>query len=240
MAAIKLITFDLDDTLWSVDGVLMRAEQGVFQWLGQHCPAVTRQYTLESLLKTRVAYWQSQPTLKHQISRMRQASLAHIIEGCGYSPDEAKALSAQAFEVFMEYRHRVTLFDDALHVVEQLGKDYQLGVLSNGNACTRRLGIDSYFDFHYSAEQFNASKPQPALFQAALDYAGVLPGQMIHIGDNPKDDILGASQLGIHSIWFNRTGATWPENDYRPNLHVSRLAQLPAAVNQIASAIADT
>ena len=234
MATIKLITFDLDDTLWSVDGVLMRAEQGVFQWLGQHCPAVTHQYSLESLVENRLAYWKSQPALKHQISLMRRASLAHIIEGCGYSPDEAKVLSDGAFEVFMTFRHQVTLFDDALSAVEQLGKQYLLGVLSNGNACTKRLGIDGYFDFHYSAEQFNAGKPNSALFQAALDYAGATPAQMIHIGDNPKDDILGATQMGIHSIWFNREGNPWPESDYRPSLQISRLAQLPAAVGQIA------
>ena len=231
--AIKLITFDLDDTLWDVDGLLQRAEEAVFSWLSQHCPPVTQHYSLDSLFQTRVDYWRSHPELKHQISRMRQESLAFILTELGYSSAQATAISRQAFEVFMDYRHRVSYFDHALAVLETLGRDYALGALSNGNACTRRLGIDNYFDFHFSAEQVNASKPDPTLFRAALDHAGISPTQMIHIGDHPKDDIRGAAALGIYTVWINRQGDPWQADDLAPSQTVRCLSELPAAVATI-------
>lgn len=234
MADIRLITFDLDNTLWDVDGLLLRAEQGVYDWLREACPAIAEHYTLDTLFKARVRYWRAHPELEHQISRMRLESLGFILRELGYPEAEANRLSHRAFEVFMDFRHRVTYFDHALAALESLNRAYTIGALSNGNACTRRLGIDNYFDFHYSAEQLNAGKPEPALFRAALAYANVKPAQMIHIGDNPTDDICGAAELGIYSIWFNRSGVAWAVPDVTPTATVSCLSELPEAVAAIA------
>ncbi|TQV70765.1 HAD family hydrolase [Exilibacterium tricleocarpae] len=233
MTAVKLITFDLDNTLWHVDEVLRKAEQAVYGWLQHHCPTLTGAYSAEALFEARVAYWKQHPEFKHQISIMRRSSLAHLLEGCGYSAAEARQHSDEAFELFMDFRHRVTFFDHALGVVEQLGRHYQLGILSNGNACPRRLGIDNYFDFHYSAEALNASKPSPVPFTTALEHVQVEARQCIHIGDSPRDDILGAAALGIQTIWVNREGEPWRESSCRPDAEVACLSEIPQAVADI-------
>lgn len=235
MTAIRLITFDLDNTLWETDKLLRQAEQAVYDWLAQHCPEVTRAYTLEALFEARVAYWQQHPEFKHQISRMRRASLEHILRGCGYDRQRAQQKSAEAFEVFMDYRHRIDFFDHAFTVIETLGKNHRLGILSNGNACSRRLGIDRYFDFHYTAEQLGVGKPSPVPFRAALRHTGVEADECIHIGDSIEDDISGAAALGIHTIWFNPADRAWEETAFAPSAEVACLSEIPQAVTVIES-----
>ena len=44
-------------------------------------------------------------------------------------------------------------------------------------------------------------KPAPEMFRAALLHTDVREQQMIHVGDNPIDDIHGAADLGIPTIW---------------------------------------
>ena len=234
MTTIRLITFDLDNTLWETPELLQQAELAVYNWLAQHCPRVTRTYTLEALFEARVTYWRQHPEFKHQIGKMRRASLEYILCGCGYDQQQAQQHSAAAFEVFMDYRHRIDFFDHAFSVIETLGKDYRLGILSNGNACSKRLGIDHYFDFHYTAEQLGIGKPSAVPFRAALQHAGVEAGECIHIGDSVKDDIGGAAPLGIHTIWFNPANHTWEETAFAPSAEVSCLSEIPQAVATIA------
>lgn len=233
MQSIKLITFDLDDTLWDIEGLFVQAEKAVYQWLEIHCSDLTSTLSLEALTNARLSFWHQHPELRHQLSRMRQVSLATQLVKSGYSSDQAEKLSQEAFEVFMEHRHRVTFFDDVHEILTQLSRQYQLGALSNGNACPKRLGIGQYFDFHFSAEILNASKPSPDHFEAALAFADCQPQEMIHIGDNPLDDIQGAQTLGIHTIWFNPQESPWQSDTPPPTAHVIRLGELPDVISDI-------
>ena len=48
-----LITFDLDDTLWDVAPVLVRAEERVEQWMRMHCPRVPERFDRAALMELR-------------------------------------------------------------------------------------------------------------------------------------------------------------------------------------------
>lgn len=75
----------------------------------------------------------------------------------------------------------------------------------------RRLGLDKYFQAIVSADEVGISKPAPEPFMAALERVGVEPGNALHIGDHPSDDVHGARSVGMASLWFNRLNAPWPE-----------------------------
>lgn len=231
-SSIKLISFDLDNTLWDAIPVLTAAEQQLHHWLEQFCPKLTRRFNATELREARMAYWQRHPELRHLITRVRRDSLrANLIEA-GYCLSEAIELADLAMDVFMTARHQVNYYPHALGLLSQLQRDYQLAAISNGNACTRRLGL-SQFDFHLSAETVGAAKPSPEPFELALAMADAQPAQMIHIGDHPREDIQAAAELGIFTIWFNPHNKPWTQAGPHPHASVQCLSQVPAAIRQL-------
>ncbi|WP_313553782.1 HAD family hydrolase [Stutzerimonas nitrititolerans] len=227
--SIRLITFDLDDTLWDVRPVLHSAELTLREWLARHTPDLN-DFSVEALGAIRRTLLEAQPELRHRISELRRRILCHALEEAGYPRDEACELAEQAFQVFLEARHAVQLFPEVHPTLELLANHYRLGVLTNGNADVRRLGLADYFDFTLCAEELGVGKPDPRPFCEALKRAGVAAEHAVHIGDHPSDDIGGAQRAGMRAIWFNPTGGPW-QDDGHPDAIIGNLAELPALLD---------
>ena len=135
------------------------------------------------------------------------------------------------FQIFLAARHQVELFADVHPTLEALANRFQLGVITNGNADVRRLGLADYFQFALCAEELGVGKPDPHPFQTALQRAGVTAAQAVHIGDHPSDDIAGARAAGMRAIWFNPQGKAW-EGDGLPDAQISSLAELPTLLER--------
>lgn len=231
-ATIKAITFDLDDTLWDVHPVLHRAEQAVEDWLALQAPDFAKRYNQEKLRALKLDIYQQRPELAHQISELRVVAMTQALINSGYSPAQAKQLAQQAFEVFINARHQVSLYADVEPLLRALKPHYKLGALTNGNANIERLSISHYFDFAFSAEQLNASKPAADHFIAAQQAANCEPEQIIHIGDHPDHDIQAAMDAGCHAIWYNPQGLVWP-NPSPASGEVRSLAELVTLIAAI-------
>jgi len=227
--SIRLITFDLDDTLWDVRPVLHSAELTLREWLARHTPDLN-DFSVEALGAIRRTLLNAQPELRHRISELRRRILCHALEEAGYPRDEACELAEQAFQVFLEARHAVQLFPEVHPTLELLANHYRLGVLTNGNADVRRLGLADYFDFTLCAEELGIGKPDPRPFCEALKRAGVAAEHAVHIGDHPSDDIGGAQRAGMRAIWFNPNGGPW-QDDGHPDAIIGNLAELPALLD---------
>ncbi|MEU5548321.1 HAD family hydrolase [Micromonospora sp. NPDC047793] len=61
------------------------------------------------------------------------------------------------------------------------------------------------------------------------ELAGVPPSQVVHVGDNPAFDVVGAQRAGLRAIWLNRRGDSLPAG-VLPDATVSSLAELPAVL----------
>lgn len=229
---IKVITFDLDNTLWDVDSVMRRAEAAQYQWLQQHRPRVTQQFHAEGLWQFRSRVHQLHPELAHQISKIRIQALYEAQLHCGYSEPLARSGAQAAFDAFLLVRHQIQPYEQALQVLEALATHYVLGALSNGNADIFKLDLGEYFDFAFSAEQLNASKPLPDMFHAAMQHSGAASHQTIHVGDNPSDDIAAAKQLGMYTVWMNSGAWRWPGGEPADE-EISVLDELPTAIGRI-------
>ncbi len=236
---IKVITFDLDDTLWDIKPVLLNAEHLVFNWLEQHAPKLTQHFSPQSLVEWRGQIYQQQPHLTHQISQLRISAMQQAMLKVGYTPEESLTMAQRAFAVFIEARHQIILFDTVVPMLEQLHGDYCLGVLTNGNADVFRLDIGRFFDFAFSAEQLNASKPAPDHFLAAQHTSGAQPQQMIHIGDHIDHDINAALKADWHAIWFNPKQQDCPEQ-LKTVQGVHSLADIPKAISAIEKTLMPT
>jgi putative hydrolase of the HAD superfamily len=61
----------------------------------------------------------------------------------------------------------------------------------------------------------------------------VAPGESIHVGDHLIDDVQGASDVGMHTIWVNLREHALPEDAARPTRTVRALPEVPAGVEAI-------
>jgi len=224
---IRLVTFDLDDTLWSVEEVIGRAETAMRAWLRPRVPEYDRLTSAEHGA-IRDAVIDGNPGIVHDISLLRERILAKSIEHCGYGCDEAGRLAAGAFEEFLDWRHRIEFFAGALDVLAELAPKFTLASLTNGNADFERLGLDRFFSFGYCAADVGARKPHTAMFERALARANVAPHEAVHVGDHVVDDVQGASAAGMATVWVNLAGSA---EDPGATATVTRLDELPEVIS---------
>ena len=218
---IRCITFDLDNTLWAIEPVIQRAEIKFYAWLEQHCPCVTRRYSLQELTDQRRAYFREYPQLRHNLTELRKQWLEKL-----FAEHACPALDVDAaFKFYWRHRNEVELFEGVLEVLEGLGRRYRIGAITNGNACVETIGIGRYFEFVISSERIGVAKPAAGIFQAALQAAQVPASQVAHIGDDPGTDILGAGAAGLRTIWYNPALDPWPGGQ-NPDAVIRSLAQL--------------
>lgn len=233
---IKLLTFDLDDTLWHFAPVLQRAEAVTYAWLETNAPAVTALLSVEQFRALRLQIARDNPELGHRVTELRRLSLRHAMERAAIAADSIAALTDQAFDVFLEARHQVELFEETEEILQQLQCDYLLAAITNGNIDVARLGLDRYFTLAINAERLPRAKPHPEPFLAALQQMNCAPEQCIHIGDDVENDVRGAQRLGIHTIWINMTDQQWPGGT-PPSAEIRHLRELPGAVHGIADGL---
>jgi 2-haloalkanoic acid dehalogenase type II len=222
LTIIKAITLDLDDTLWPVWPAIERAEAALDDWLGRHAPMTAalfanptaRHDIREQIVRTR-------PELKHNLSAIRREAIRLAL----YRSKENPLLADEAFEVFFDARHQVTLFDDAMLALEYLSSRYPVVALSNGNADVARVGLGKYFRAAISAQQFGVGKPDPRIFHAAAGAVDVPAHNVLHVGDDATLDVLGALNAGMQTAWVNRSDHLWT-HDASPHETVTSLTEL--------------
>lgn len=220
---IRLITIDLDDTLWDCEPVILRAEQAVYDWLAVHCPRITSRYTVSQMRERRLAMRNEDPQLTYDFSALRRASIAWHAQEAGYRGEE---IVEQALEVFLAARNRVELYEDVRPALVALRRHYVLGALTNGNADVGRIGLADLFHFALSPPAVGAAKPDPAMFVAACERADVPPHAAVHVGDSPEQDMDGARATGMRCVWMNRHGLDWTHNSAAPDAQIGALHEL--------------
>ncbi len=116
-------------------------------------------------------------------------------------------------------------FSDALYpevkvTLEALkNRGYLLGLISNvGQNMIARLGIESYFDAKIYSRKLDFSKPDPRIFQEALNQLNVPAHRALMVGDSWEEDILGARSLGMNTLFLDRQ-KNHPEQHSIRNLH---------------------
>jgi putative hydrolase of the HAD superfamily len=229
---IKVITFDLDNTLWDVGPALRRAETAQNRWLHEHRPEALAALDGAAIGALRKQVWRDNAHLNHSVTAMRKLFLRAVQLKAGYSDAEAQAGAEAAFEAFLEERQRVELYDGVVDVLDSLARDYRIGALTNGNADVYKTAAGRFFDFAFHAEVVGASKPAPDLFHAALEHTGAAPHEVIHVGDSADHDIRGARAVGMRTFWLNPEGHAW-EGPGRPDAQAPTVRELPALLARL-------
>ena len=226
---ISAITLDLDDTLWPIEPVMLRAERRLDDWLKAHCPRTAAAYPIAAMRALRDRTAREHPHLSHDFSAQRRMSLHTALIEHGYDETHVEG----AYAEFYAARNEVECFADALPALTRLAARFPLVSLTNGNADIERIGLKHLFRFSISSRDCGIAKPAPEIFHAACTRLGLAPQAVLHVGDDPALDVGGARAAGLRTAWINRTGATWSEADH-PDLvagDLSALADMLEAVN---------
>lgn len=225
LPTIGAISLDLDDTLWPILPVIDRAERELFAFLEARAADAMRDLSIERMRAVRDRLWLAHPEHAHDYSTLRRLSLRAVLEPHGHGPDLIEA----AFEVFYAARNRVTLYPDAGPALVQLGAEFSLVSLTNGNADLARIGLAHHFRAEFSARGLGVAKPDPRCFDAVAAALELPAAAVAHVGDDPLLDVEGARQAGMFAVWINRRGEAWPHAE-PPDLEITTLAELAPAL----------
>ncbi|OUR76016.1 hypothetical protein A9Q77_03850, partial [Marinomonas sp. 42_23_T18] len=76
------------------------------------------------------------------------------------------------------------------------------------------LGLANYFDVIVTSGELGVKKPNPLIFNTALEQLGAQAKECIFIGDSLTADMLPAKQLGMKTVWVNRVNPIRSKPDY--------------------------
>lgn len=225
--SIRVISFDLDDTLWEIWPVIDRAERILHEHICEAFPRIGENHGPADLRLHRNRLNEERPDLAHDLTELRRVSFERLLVEYGYDA----AASHELVDRFLELRHDVTLFPDVLPALERLSNRFRLIAVSNGNADVIRLGIGRYFSGQVSARSAGVKKPDKKIFEQACALVDLKPEQILHVGDHPLEDVMGAQAAGLRAVWVNRRGSEWPHGE-SAHAEVSDLAQLVTLLEQ--------
>jgi 2-haloalkanoic acid dehalogenase type II len=229
---IRAISLDLDDTLWPIAPVMLRAEQRLDAWLQANCPRAAVHYPIAAMRELRDRIASENPHLAHDFTAQRRLSLSAALAPHGYDDGHVDA----AFTEFYCARNQVECYADVLPALERLAARFTLVSLTNGNADLEQIGLSRFFAFSICARDFGMAKPAPQIFHATCERLGLPHESVLHVGDDPHQDVGGARGAGLRSAWINRTQTPWA-HAHVPDLSVRDLHELAdvleaAGVNQ--------
>ena len=216
MPEIKLITFDLDDTFWDIKSTIINAEINSRKWIEDRIKKKIEWGTFDDFLEIRNELIKENPSLDYDLGLLRKKMIAYHTQKYFKNEKDLDEFIEEAYSFFLEERHKVEFFNDVITVLEKLSLNYKLGVLTNGNADIKKLGIDYMFDFSVSSMDVKSNKPDQGHFIKAKELSQINFHNTLHVGDHPVNDVYGARELGINVMWFNPNNLVWDIDENPP------------------------
>lgn len=123
-------------------------------------------------------------------------------------------------------------------LLQALKPHHRIGIVTNNRTAEQEeklafLGLTGLVDALITSEDVGVPKPDPRIFEVALQRLGARPAEAVLVGDNWQADVLGALAVGIRPVWVNRLGGTRPLPQVA---EISRFEPLEDALRVILSA----
>jgi putative hydrolase of the HAD superfamily len=201
---IKHIFFDLDHTLWDFDKNSALTFKKIFE---VHELNVDTTDFLSVYEPINLNYWKLYREEKIDKQHLRYKRLKDTFDAIGFGVSDhiINTLSEDYITYLTTFNH---LFDGTIDILEHLKNDYNLHIITNGfeEAQQKKMynsKIAHYFETVTNSESAGVKKPNPIIFNHALDMAKAEANESLMIGDSYEADILGAEAIGMDVILFN-------------------------------------
>lgn len=220
--ALRALSLDLDDTLWPIWPVIERAETALHAFLVERCPRTAEKFPVLRMRELRDRIAEQYPELAHDFTRQRKLSLEEALRSAG---DDVSHVE-DAFAAFYTERNSIEFYPDAMVALDRLAARWPIAALTNGNADLQRIGIADRFTVFVTAREAGHCKPDAPIFHATCARLGLAPHEVLHVGDDPLLDVVGAARAGMRTCWINRRDAKWPVELPPPDLQFTALDAL--------------
>jgi len=125
------------------------------------------------------------------------------------------------------------LYPNVPEVLQYLLQKYKLGVIANQTPGTedrlRQWEIAQYFTVIAASAEEGCAKPDPKLFQIALERAECQPHEAIMIGDRLDNDMEPAKRLGMRTIRIRQSLSSYQKDgsgNRKPDVTIDNLKEL--------------
>ncbi|WP_027078334.1 YjjG family noncanonical pyrimidine nucleotidase [Maribacter antarcticus] len=201
------VFFDLDHTLWDFEKNSALTFEMI---LPTHDITVPLESFLEVYVPANLVFWKMYREEKITKEDLRYQRLKSVFDTLEYAVSD-DCINSLANEYINQLSSHTYLFPNALEVLDYLKPNYKLHIITNGfqeiqEKKLRNSGIYPYFEQVIDSEMAGVKKPDPFIFNLALEKAKVRPESALMIGDSLEADILGAKGVGIHTLHFNAHG----------------------------------
>ncbi|KDN55382.1 YjjG family noncanonical pyrimidine nucleotidase [Flavobacterium seoulense] len=211
--SIKDVFFDLDHTLWDFDKNSKITFENIFTRVH---PEVKIDSFIEHYIPINQACWKLYQFDKITHQQLRYDRLKMSFDAINYqiSDIEIDHVAQEYIELLTENNH---LFEGTFEILDYLNEKYRLHVITNGFAHVQvkkltNAKLNPYFATVTNSEMAGVKKPNPIIFEYALDLAKAKKESSIMIGDSIEADVFGALDAGIDAIYFNESKQTVAQN----------------------------
>ena len=167
-----------------------------------------------------------------------QEVLRRVMRACGQAEMSDEQVTAALVELYAVSQAHWHAEGDAVPTLQALrSAGYHMGLISNAGydpdvqELIDLAGLRPYLDFVVTSATCRIRKPDPRIFQLALEHFQILPEQAVMVGDFLAADVQGANQLGMGSVWITRRADLAVSQPLlgriQPGRIISALSQLP-------------
>jgi len=220
---IKNVFFDLDHTLWDFE----RNSALTFELLfNKYKLDIDINSFLKVYVPINLEYWRlyRNESISKEYLRFNRLNEAFKKLNIDVSSDLINKLSYDYVENLPKFNH---LIDGAHELLLYLKKKYKLYLITNGfrNVQSNKLknsGIGNFFLSIYDSESVGVKKPNPLIFNHALDDSGCIARESVMIGDSFEADIQGSLSVGMNAIHYVNFG----EKEHKECIIVNNLLSI--------------
>lgn len=220
---IKIIVFDLDDTLFPEREFVRSGFQAVANWM-------LKKYAVTGFFE--VAWKLFELGKRGQIFNLTLEQL-----GFEYEP----WIIQQLLQVYREHQPTLSLHPDAQWAIDYFKGSKQLGIITDGYLTTQRnkvadLNIQEIFDIIIYSDLYGREnwKPSPVPYLKIMDFIGCQGSECVYVGDNPHKDFVTAKKLGWITVRICRQGGEYSsvtlEAEYEADSTIISLTELAAFI----------
>ncbi len=210
----RAILFDLDDTLFDHRHGTREALAAIHPHLpGASSLALTEFEERHALVLEELHLRVLAGDLTVDAARLER--FRRLATGAGGEIDQAalERVAARYRQKYLEARRAVP---GAIDVLAALKSHVRIGVVSN-NVVAEQVdkiavcGLRDHIDVIVISEEVGASKPDPRIFEVALERLGTSAKNTLMVGDSWHADIVGARRAGLRPVWYNPRGRAVPD-----------------------------
>ncbi|MEM3824149.1 MAG: HAD family hydrolase [Candidatus Bathyarchaeia archaeon] len=207
MLSIKAVMFDFIGTLVNVKGYSLEiSKMKLYNSIVDASFKVSKEDFLAAYSQAHEKY----RVIRYQklIEVTNAIWISEALNSLGFKINPEDTRIKTAVNIFFEdYLKSFRLRKCAKQTLEALAENYKLGLISNFTyapviyAGLRRVGISNFFDVILVSDAFGWRKPHARIFEEALKRLGIRAEEALYVGDSPEEDIKGAKQLGIKTVF---------------------------------------